>query len=556
MGHEQELQWSGSEAEFFTYYERTAEAVKGVGRDILVGGPGPAIWNKEKSDCKHLNPDIRNMCQQQGWKDRGNEPFLKDFIGFAGRKKAPLDFINFHSFGTYPQSFLPMSKTIQEWLASSGLKGTPIYIADWTVWTGPYPNPALDTNESAAYIPQALYYMWKGGVKWQGHDFNVRSPLLERSGGQSTFGGDWPIFTKDHIIKPSYNTFKALTLFAGDRGRSQMLATSFPENSNITAFAAQQDHDRVAVLMSYYLPDPSGGAFKRYYLPEVLKQEGRFKGIEREIDTVIDCAKSMSSGNGKREKIEACLEEVQSDASVENRKALATVVKIFVAVNSPDPEGQLRKLADQTGDELLKKKIDDVRRYIEGLRQSQNVVLRVENLPFSGKAEITTYLIDDTHGNACGQNKKTAPGGQDNHGCGAGGSVDRMVSDAKKAALRNSLDGVMRQLERSGADKRKVDQYKVQLDQCLAGAGDAVGCIKGKLANLADSGKLKVVLKDSIPEFQSEYGKLVDPINGQEGTDLEAVNRVVDVPDSKVFSYDAKLRPNSVVLVVIEKKKK
>lgn len=266
VGHEPETQWLGDEASLFRYYEAAARAAKAVDPEIKVGGIGSyngIQGTKAGCDDPHFTPATQQICRSEGgWANPAGSPLTQSFIIFAAKNAVPLDFINWHAFGSRPPNkHQADARLLRNWLQLAQLKNVKLYPSDWTYWAGAYPADYLDTQEAAAYVISSLYFMAKGGVGWHGHDFNIEVAAFEQQRAEERFNGefigDWPLMTRRGVIKPVYNAFRALTMLTSREGQPRMLAARVEGAPDVGAFSTHRN-DGIYVLISNYVAAPSG----------------------------------------------------------------------------------------------------------------------------------------------------------------------------------------------------------------------------------------------------------------------------------------------------------
>ena len=138
-----DLFFSGTQADYFKLYERTARAVKSVSPAYRVGGPATA---------------------GRGW--------ISETIDFAAKNKVPLDFITTHDYGvkgigldengnqrlfldTAPEAIIGGVREVRGKIDQSAMPGLPLHYTEWSASYSPR-DPVHDSYVSAAYILSKL----------------------------------------------------------------------------------------------------------------------------------------------------------------------------------------------------------------------------------------------------------------------------------------------------------------------------------------------------------------------------------------------------------------
>ncbi|MCF6158412.1 MAG: hypothetical protein E3K32_07535 [wastewater metagenome] len=572
VGHEPNRDWLGSEESFFKYYEEAARAAKSVSKNIKVGGIGPWSVEAPKVPCDYPEyaPYVSDLCSADGgWADPQKQPLLRNFITYVAHYRLPLDFINWHSFGAIPEGFLKDADTIRGWLKESGIEEETIILfpSDWTYWANSYPADYLDGQENAAYCIQAIYYMWKAGIGWHGHDFNVFDDGLENAikGNRQNklFIGNWGIFTRRQqtgwgITKPVYNALKALTIVAGkntDHSR-RLISTQFPEKESIVAFSTLSDNrKRISLMISHYTPHDTE-KLKKHILHKI---ETTTEFLEKEK---IELKKCMEKNSGKR-KDKALLECINKLIPTINdfgkTEAINFIKNIYpflgdkkrleYILNTSQIEySETRKIAN-----TLKDVIDDVR--------PRQIQVHFTNIPFTGKAKLITYTIDDTYSNACTFNKSTEPT-KTNAPCGMGGVIDQAVWTAKEEASKEGMKAAKDYLLSSGYTNKEIGFVEKNIKKYKNTSG-----IKQNLNqwikkihtkwNKYPPKKIQADFKNAFERYRgsyrSSYYNALDTINNWNEISLEGSKREKEIViKERTFVKDITVEPNSVYLFILK----
>lgn len=578
IGHEPNETWLGSERTLYMFYEYSARAIKSFNKNIKVGGIGSWDYMATKSNCDNprYTQEVSNMCiEDGGWTDPDNEQLLKNFIEYVAQQNVPIDFINWHSFGTSPMEFLKQSEIIKGWLKDSGLENVNLYPSDWTYWSGPYPTDCLDTTESAAYIISSLYYMWKAGIDWHGHDFDVRDyggreKAVIKARNNSNFIGDWSLFTwggtvDGGIQKPMYNALKAISMVTqeDETGSRNLIKIEFPDENTIAAFATLTGSQRrISLILSNFIPSATM-RFKKYLRYKIDRQTP-FLDEEKKL-----IRKNIKEREGKRSRrkeregtILQCINRLVS--TLDDPKKIETlnfIAKVYESLNTKrDPSPIL-----SASRELKYPETQKIANMIIGLIDAQknptDVQIHFTNIPFEGKAKLTIYTIDGTHSNACSFNKRTEPT-KTTVPCGIGGAVDCAVWDAKAKAQKGGIKIAEEYLLSLGYKEDEVKYLKDIVKKC-----EKSGNIKVYLNKLLKDRdfkptysvkKLEEDLKEAFKIYHkalhSFYYNAIDEINNWNEVSLEGsevVNRIDIQNNSCTISLN--MEPNSVALVILNK---
>lgn len=413
VGHEPNWLWMGTEESLFQYYEAAARSAKNVSSEIKVGGLGP--WSltakKEGADFEGITPAIGDLAKKEGgWKNPKGEPLLKSFIEYVAKNNVPLDFINWHSFTHNSRQLVSDGKTVSQWLKEKNLDNVRIYISDWAYWAGwPYPDDYLDTEETASEAITALFHMWEGGVDWHGHDFDIQVDAHENSRRKerrnAEFIGDWPLFTKHGIIKPVYNSFKALTMATKPDGEKipELLRVESSAD-DIIAISTMKD-DGIYVLLSNFAPRQ---ARLRSTVTKLLLEKSGFS--PEEINWLKECIQEGKKSK-RKDTLLACKDQfiarVKDGQKTEVVEFLANIYSHLQ--KKPSMEGVLTYLGEVSSNakypqtKIIASELSDTLK-----RTSSNKSLKIDfaNLSFSPSAQATVYTIDSNNSNACKLNKK------------------------------------------------------------------------------------------------------------------------------------------------------
>jgi xylan 1,4-beta-xylosidase len=152
------LFWSGTPEQFYSFYEKTARALKSV--DPALKGGGDAI-------AFSYDPS----------------PYREGFLDYCVAHKVPLDFYSWHTYADRsadPYDGVRIAKNIREILDARGLTKTESILSEWNL-TPDFTEPErarLRGTENAAFIGAALTYFqdaaidhadfYRGDAAWMG----------------------------------------------------------------------------------------------------------------------------------------------------------------------------------------------------------------------------------------------------------------------------------------------------------------------------------------------------------------------------------------------------
>lgn len=551
IGHEPDQYWLGTDKSFFKFYEYAARTAKKINKDILVGGIGTAVARSEKAACNYsiYTEATRRLCYKEGEWRTNADPMIKNFIEYVAEKKIPIDFINWHSFGVDSWQFSEITRDINTWIYSAGIKNKVfLYISDWTYWKNQYPADYLDTEESAAYIINALWHMYEAGIDWHGHDFDISDPPRETNifikHKSSEFIGDWPLFTRSGIIKPSYNAFKIL--YRAMRGDGQevrkLLRTDFPEYKGITALSTiTEDKQKLFILISNHIPQ--GKRISGYLLHELetlLKREG-MKQKENWLNTWV-----------KEKKQQKQISYIDSPS--EKKELLTYMDQVYNCIIKEEIEGCKKMTSAFLKDSENKKIGEAVNRVVKFRNESGFIRIHISKLSLGREAYLTTYKIDGNHANACSYNKKTEYNKDSRTICGIEGSIDRGIQEALKEASLKARAVAEKELLASGFKHEDIKTLDMAIKECKAADIPPGKC----LGKLAFSDKKKDAIKQAYSTYQrvktETYNAKTEAINNWKEISIEATKKVEKIAiNNNSLEINMPMKPNSLVLLILQK---
>ncbi|MDQ6736502.1 MAG: glycosyl hydrolase [Gemmatimonadota bacterium] len=182
--------WTGTQAEYFELYRRTAHALKNVDARLKVGGPATA---------------------SNGW--------ITEFLDFCEQNSVPLDFISTHQYptdalgtiGEDTETELAHSKRsiLREWAQEThrNARGKPVYYTEWNSSSDPRDH-LHDEPYTAAVIVKTM--MEATGLV-EGYSFWTFTDIFEENYMPATaFQGGFGLLTMQGVPKPSFRAFELL----------------------------------------------------------------------------------------------------------------------------------------------------------------------------------------------------------------------------------------------------------------------------------------------------------------------------------------------------------
>ncbi|MBI2451026.1 MAG: hypothetical protein HYV52_01655 [Parcubacteria group bacterium] len=566
VGHEPNRDWLTKEENWYKLYAHSLNGAKKIYPSILIGGVGSWGWEEPKLKCDsgQYALYVQQMCfDESGWADPNGKSLTENFIAYIAKNNLPLDFINYHSFGTMPFQFISHGAGIRALLQEYGetynrdFSQVKIYPADWTVWGGTYPADYLDTEYNSSYFINSLYYMNNASIQWHSYDFDVFDPGFEKSvkeqrGKNAQFIGDWPVFTFNQIIKPVYNAFFALSIFAGEKEQQipNEIETTITDDGFVISVASQTKNKKTTrVLLSSFAPSADAVGTSKAYGPYLLS-------------TLKSC---MNSKGYSEEKLKLLISSVKVAAKINppNGNMTLEYIKSLIANTAPDPKTRedLFWCAEHDVFEM-KQSID---RYA---KEPSEIKLSVSGLAY-GFYEIKKYLIDANHSNGCGYNKKTEPRRTDTP-CGIDGEIDQRVARAKQEAKRKGTKEAFSYLREQGYSENDLALGKKIAQSCKR----KMACVQEKLKQrYQELDRCKMLQCSSADTTISELKTAIDIYKGayarvffyDSPDSIDKVNNIkearLDTTEQKLISISAvsnayreiiKLTPHSVLLVEIQ----
>ncbi len=220
--------WKGSQADYFTLYRHTVEAIKSVDPALKVGGPATA-----------------------------KNEWIEEFLAFCDKKKLPVDFVSTHHYPT--DALGNESDDTETQLATSrrGIlreqaqdsfrraRGLPVYYTEWNASSNPR-DLLHDGPYAAAFVAKTIMDA-HGLVK--GYSFWTFTDIFEENYFPSVpFHGGFGLLTLHGVPKPAYRAYELLHRL----GTEQLVVDGLHETVN--AWAVRQDDSVTVLLTNHALP--------------------------------------------------------------------------------------------------------------------------------------------------------------------------------------------------------------------------------------------------------------------------------------------------------------
>lgn len=336
--------WQGNGHEYLELYKYSVLGVKRANKQAKIGGPATSIF------LGKIHKEARMM------------PLIYQFIEYCSKthlseltmKRLPIDFLVWHTFDAAPLS--PGRYTIEAEQARQWLKefdydsNTELNIGSWTALSR-YPHlesQARDSEFMSAYVVSSVLAMDKAGIH-RHIFFNLFEDWI-KTDQKSEFTDSLGLLTKNGVMKPSYNAFRALGLLTGERLNGSM------DDPCISA-AASVDGKKFSLIISNFIPTD---------------------------EMLMSAARDILNVKGYRDD-ELKRYGLQRDLL----KDLLNKRKSIQDLQIPD------RLKDD-----IEQIIAYVRKARERRKKSVDMEIILENLPFNDRLLYTRYLIDRNHSNS------------------------------------------------------------------------------------------------------------------------------------------------------------
>jgi len=350
--------WKGATVQdYFKLYRAFVLGARRADPKARVGGPAVSWWGAPGEGSDGKNPMLLNFIRYAG------ETPLPEL----GYPRLPIDFVVWHQFNTDskgdPLLYSTPVERVRGWLKSFGYDPSiPLSNGSWNSWVnfGKDPNelsPERDTAYEAAYVVQALDAMGRAGLeeqtffnlfeRWQ---WNSLAPARrEREFKDQVYFGGFGLFTKEGLIKPAFNAFKAFSLLEGER------LVSVSDDPYLTVIASRSGGTLYVLISNFHWAEEKKMALKGrmllargYPLADLAAWAGR---------VTPQMIEEIEAGRGSIDSLPI------PDAAKRELNALSYLEDYFEARNEP-----------------------------------KSVRLMIRSLPLSGDRHLERYTIDDRVG--------------------------------------------------------------------------------------------------------------------------------------------------------------
>lgn len=260
--------WQGTEEEFFKLYRYAVLGARRADPNARVGGPGVTEFGSHWAKPVDSGMMLEHFIQYCG----------KTPLPELGLKRLPIDFVAFHLFGGSPlTSYRVYSAMLRKWLKENGYgTDTELFIGEWSELPDPF-SMEREGPYLASYIVASLAAMDSAGIDRQ----SFTSLMDQQIRSDTEFGGGLGLFTKDYIIRPSFNAFRALGMLEGKRLSAQS------DDPFIPVLASSGKNSEIIVMVANYIPTQR--VLARTFLDRLLEKGYRIEELRRysrSIDTL------------------------------------------------------------------------------------------------------------------------------------------------------------------------------------------------------------------------------------------------------------------------------
>ncbi len=297
--------------------------------------------------------------------------------------------------------------TTRKWLREAKLPDTIFFtIGEWVF------SPVRDiesTEKASSFVIPLLKSFSENGIKW-----HSATSIHDQSGWKDRSWEHVGFFSSDGVIKPKWNSFKAIDKLIHESNRIHTLV----DNEFVSTIASKaKDKSKVKVLISNFIPEDDMA--KHYIKNRMSEYLNGYYG-----DALQPFKICREEGSLPKE----CISLLPSE-----------LIPFFNCL----VEGKNGECLSLCPEHLLKVRQKTTEELQYNKQYLKEVSFIFENLPFTGKAILTTYTIDKDQANSCRYNKKTETGlWLSDTECGLRGAVDRAVKQAKKEAKKKAKQEV------------------------------------------------------------------------------------------------------------------
>lgn len=186
--------WTGGIQGYFELYKATAEVLKEIHPNLMVGGPATS----------------------------GNA-WISDMLDYCENNEIPIDFISTHMYATdtgldldgktstiftSPKSFALLAKETADKVRNSKIKNLEVHYTEWNVSPSHMDSYGKDSEFNAVFVLQTVFEMQN---KVDSFSYWTFSDIFEESGmGLTPFSGKYGLINMHGIKKPVFHAFKYL----------------------------------------------------------------------------------------------------------------------------------------------------------------------------------------------------------------------------------------------------------------------------------------------------------------------------------------------------------
>lgn len=228
--------WTGTQAEYFTLFKESYDAIKSVNNSIPVGGPATNHW----ANNIYYTAPFGYISSTQG-----ELSLVADLIDSTIVWNKPLDFVSWHNFNLSVETHQNAIDFIENKYNTLGVQTPELIISEWNA-----PSAVRDSDLHYAFATKNTIAIKRTTVSndviaaWQDFAYSVNE-----------FHGDYGLLTYGSIRKPFFNAVSLSSELKGIRVKS--------ESSVPLSYEASVNNDSLIILVSNYTPPPIIEAFNK-----------------------------------------------------------------------------------------------------------------------------------------------------------------------------------------------------------------------------------------------------------------------------------------------------
>jgi xylan 1,4-beta-xylosidase len=254
--------FNATKRKYFELYRATALAVKGVDRELKVGGPATSNFvpdDRFDGEQQEGHKAITHQLEDLG-KVEWRGVWIEEFLDYCAKEGLPVDFVSTHPYPTdipfghdvtgmrtrASDATLSDLKWLRRAIDQSAFPSAEIHLTEWSTspsardFTHDYPQSAayiLKTNIAAAGLVDSLAY-------WTFTDV-----FEEHGAGDAAFHGGFGLINYQGIVKPAFHAYRFLN----------QLGTEEIFRSDGFLATRSKDRDHVRAVICHY-PDQYPGS--------------------------------------------------------------------------------------------------------------------------------------------------------------------------------------------------------------------------------------------------------------------------------------------------------